>query len=112
MEEKYSQYIICSFNKYSDDYPHLTKNWKFICNNLNVTPKKILLVDDIKFNGSNHLIYENLTKEGFVVRRKDEFIGCVYCGSAIPCQEIWKLLREKNLTNLKEWSNKCTKCNF
>lgn len=113
IENVYPGWLVYALDKYSDDYPHLQANWKKICELSNVKPKKIVLVADIKFDDSHKVIRafcEYMTKCGYVVRRAGEFVACGSCMAAIPCQDIYKLLKSKNLPVPKIWSNRCNSC--
>lgn len=102
-----------SLEKYSDDYPHLTANWNFICSRLGVSPQKIVLVSEIIFDENHKTIRayaEYVTRKGYVVRRSGEFIACERCNAAIPCEKIWELLKEKNFSVPKVWKNTCSSC--
>lgn len=113
IEQSYPGWLILSLNGYSKDYPHLENNWKTICSKLNVQPQKIVLVRDIIFDKENsqlNNICEFITKHGYVVRRYTEFLACSVCEKAIPCKEIWHLLKEKNFPVPNNWSDKCSSC--
>lgn len=106
-------WIVDSLPDYSADYPHLRINWSAICDKLKVKKQKIILVEELKFD-SNHTtintIAELLTRKGYVIRRVGEFGGCPICKHAIPCVEVWHLLKEKRLPVPAEWSGTCRKC--
>lgn len=113
IEKIFPGWIICSLDKYCIDYPHLQNNWVEICRSSGVQPTKIILVADIKFDDEHKVtraFCEFLTKNGYVVRRSGEFIPCSKCLSAIPCQDIWHLLKENNLPVPNEWQSTCSKC--
>jgi hypothetical protein len=102
-------------SKYSSDYDVLTENWKSITDTNKCTPKSILICADQEFMNPDHKlssIYGDLfTKVGFCVRRSSDIITCVSCNSAIPCEALYNLLKEKCPTRVPTtWSNKCSSC--
>jgi len=113
IEKYYPNWLLLSLEKYSDDYPHLQTNWEIICQKLNTVPKKIVLVNEIVFGKTPttlNKICDFLTKNGYVVRRSNEFIACSVCEKAIPCIEIWTLFKEKGFQVPRLWQNKCQSC--
>ena len=113
LEEYYPGWLVFSLDKYSDDYPHLAKNWKVMCQSLRVPTQKIVLVADIKFDEEHSIINavsEFMTKNGYCVRRAGEFIACPTCEAAIPCEQIWFLLKDKRFPVPNSWQNKCSGC--
>jgi hypothetical protein len=120
INEVFPGWLICHLYGYCDDYPHFTTNWEKICDKIGTTPKFIVLVNDIEFTESPTLknkICEFLTMYGYCVRRREEFLPCGSCEKAIPCREIWNLLKQHNTNTpnsgivLPEvWSNKCVNC--
>ncbi len=106
-------WLVYACDKYSKDYPHLQANWERICQMIKVKPQKIILTQDIIFDDDHEVvkeICEIMTKNGYVVRRSGEFIVCHVCMSAIPCKEVWHLLKEKKLPVPNTWSQKCRDC--
>ena len=113
INETFPNWLVCDFEGYSQDYPHLQSNWNIICQRLNTSPKRIVLVDDITFDETPSLknkLCEFMTSYGYCVRRKDEFVPCRVCEKAIPCIEIYTLLKEKNFNVPDTWDNKCKDC--
>jgi hypothetical protein len=113
IENKFPNWLVCSLDNYCNDYPHFQKNWETICNKLNTSPKHIVLVNKINFENKDDPlleICEFMTKNGYVVRRYEEFIPCKQCYKAIPCKEIWQLLKHKNIIVPSLWDNKCSTC--
>jgi hypothetical protein len=113
IETYYPNWLVLSLNGYSNDYPHLQRNWEVLCQKMNTTPQKIILVDDIVFGEiptTLNKICEFMTLHGYVVRRASEFIACSVCEKAIPCIEIWRLLVERRFPVPPRWSNICIQC--
>ena len=111
--EYYEGWILFFVSKYSDDYPHLEKNWKTLCNIQKINPKKIILVSDIIFDKDHTVLIklcEILTQCGYVVRRATEFIICPRCESCLPSKDIWHLLKEKKFPVPDVWKNCCSSC--
>lgn len=113
IEEYYPDWLVYSLSGYSTDYPHLQSNWLKICEMSKVTPKKIVLVANIIFDNEHTIINkvaEKMTHVGYCIRRVSEFIACPKCEKAIPCKDIWFLLKDKGFKVPKEWKNKCENC--
>jgi len=51
-----------------------------------------------------------MTANGFVARRKSEFLLCEKCGLAIPRHNLYKVLKFKNGKVPEEWDTVCTNC--
>ncbi len=104
--------IVSQFDSYCSDYPLFDKNWEFLCNKLGASKKKILLVQNIDFNQQTdeNKMFDHLTKDGYCIRRVGEFTACTKCGKAVPCKEIWELLRSKHLPVPDTWAENCTTC--
>jgi hypothetical protein len=109
----YPSWLIHSTNRYSKDYPHLEQNWGIICEKTGVQKQSIVIVDEI-IKDNDHLLInifcERMTREGFVVRRKGEFIGCSECGGAIPSEIAYKHMKAVGVPIPDEWSEKCSSC--
>ena len=113
IETHFPGWLILSLNNYSKDYPHFQANWEKICQMANTTPQKIVLVSDIKFDEEHvatSVMAEFMTRNGYCVRRAAEFVACAECESAIPCQDLWVLLRNKGMPVPSNWSNHCSGC--
>ena len=114
LDNHFPGWFITSFDNYSKDYPHFQNNWEYICGQLGVKPKKIILVDAIDFDNEKsaliNAVYEYCTRQGYIIRRQGEFIGCSVCYSAIPSKEIYPLLKEKKFIIPKVWSDRCVSC--
>lgn len=106
-------WLLHSTDRYSHDYPHLESNWATICAKTGVDKQKIVIVDAI-IKDDEHLLInifcERMTREGYVVRRKGEFIGCSKCGAAIPSEIVYRNMKSYNLPIPIKWSDKCSTC--
>ena len=100
--------------RFCADYPHFENNWKYICKQSNCKPLSVIIVDKIEFNDTKYstikLFCELLTVFGHSVRRKEEFIGCVICGDAIPSQYVYNQLVERKIPVPNSWMVKCRHC--
>lgn len=113
IDEVFPSWIITTMNIYCSDYPHLMTNWIQICRMSGVEPKQIIIVDDIVFDDSHTLIKafsECFTRSGFVVRRKNEYISCEKCCSAVPTENMWNILKEKGFEVPTKWNKYCSIC--
>jgi hypothetical protein len=95
---------------YSSDYPHFQKNWGIICGECKVEPQKLILVSEISFekDSKSAVLCEYMTRKGYCVRRIDEFFPCKICDMALPCKEIWSLLKSKGFSVPEKWSDICS----
>lgn len=117
LETLYPGWCTLELDGYSEDYPHLTKNWKVMCGKVGISPKKLLLVKNIEFDNKNDQkvdftlrLCEVLTRKGYCVRRADEFLCCVHCELAIPCEQVWQKMRDNNMPVVSVWGNVCGGC--
>ena len=109
----FPSWILGASNSYSLDYPHLQSNWIKVCEKIDTQPTKILIVDFIDCDESHTLIpifCELMTRAGYCVRRKEEFISCPHCEKIIPNLEIHKKMILRKLNIPPEWSKKCSDC--
>jgi len=114
LDETFPTWFVTTMEIFCPDYPHLNKNWRSICKKSNTKRTQVMIVDEILFDESHSLVThfsECFTRAGFAVRRKQEFIPCENCGSAVPTQVMWQLFKEKgNVQIPKVWSSKCVGC--
>jgi len=117
IDEVFPTWFVCVLTRYSKDYEGFQTNWVNVAKMANIPTTQIVIVDDMVFDENHNLIRtfaELLTRSGFSVRRKDEFIPCETCGDAIPTQkmyEVYKNVQEENRIELPTtWSNKCENC--
>jgi hypothetical protein len=113
IEQYFPGWLIISLSEYSKDYPHLQNNWEKICELSKSQKQQIVLVSDIKFDNEHiatNVIAEFMTRNGYCVRRSAEFLSCKNCERAIPCKNIWQLMKEKNIPVPKKWSDSCSRC--
>lgn len=113
INQTFPDWIVAFLPYYSDSYPHLNRNWLKICEMQQVKPTEIIIVSDIIFD-DEHIILKSfcecLTRAGFCVRRKIEFIPCSVCNKAIPTQEIYNLFVDKQFEVPERWSPNCFGC--
>ena len=103
--------IVAFTDKYSNDYPFLTKNWNYICDRIGITPKNIIILKHTPLDQKHSCVAifcELLTRFGNCVKSEDDLILCSNCNKAIPSAKRWNCV--KNKTNLSRWNNKCTTC--
>lgn len=112
-EKVFPGWYVASSTDFSNDYSHLSRNWKKFCDMVNVNRTLIILVDYISFDDSHTVIRafaECFTRAGFNVRSADEYILCSECNKVIPSKNIWSVLKEKGAQVPSEWSEKCSTC--
>lgn len=113
IEKIFPNWLMFSCAKYCDDYPHLSSNWHTVCKLSKTTPKKIVLVQDIKFDKKHEVVKtfcEIMTQKGYAVRRAGEFVVCRHCRSAIPSKDVWYLLKDRKMPVPSVWSDTCNTC--
>jgi hypothetical protein len=113
IDQYYPEWLVTSIDGYSEDYPQLTKNWNIVCEKMGVTPKKIILVKEIKFSADYKImefICDFMTRNGYCVRRETEFVVCPDCNKAIPVESVHSVLK-KNKSNVPlVWRSHCRNC--
>jgi hypothetical protein len=111
LEKYYPDWVVNCLAQYSDDYPVLTKNWQHICKLVSHEPSKILLVSQLAFKDKRQIeVCDYLTKQGYCVRRFEEFTSCIKCKSAIPCEEVYNSMKNKGVQVPEVWIESCQKC--
>jgi hypothetical protein len=111
--ETFPTWIITVLPAYSPDYPQLTCNWGILAKMNNSVPAEIIIIDEMVFDENHTLIRtfaELFTCSGYVVRRKSELLPCSNCGKAIPNENIYNQMKEKNINVPETWSSSCIKC--
>ena len=78
IDNKYPEWVYKISDKFSKDYEYLNSNWCHMCNVFNTTPKKIIIVENMN-NDEFYTLSELLTKVGFIIRSRDEYIYCLKC---------------------------------
>jgi len=109
----FPEWICQILHGYSQDYPHLQKNWLAITALSKTKPKKILIVEQIVYDKEHKIlcmVVELLALSGYIIMTKDEFIACGSCYKAIPTEKIFNILKNNNLIQLDTWSDKCSTC--
>ena len=113
VETHFPNWLLASTSEYCVDYPHLTQNWKLLCQNFGVEPQQIVIVESIFFDKDHTLmktVCDLMTSRGYVVRRKEEFVGCEKCGKAIPTRRLWINFKNNGLPVPAVWLPTCSKC--
>jgi hypothetical protein len=117
IDETFPGWLIASTDRYTIDYPHLLSNWRIICERNNIQPQKIVIVDQIFFDKKDAVTHnlimtvcEEMTRKGYVIRRKEELTGCEQCFQAMPSQHLWAFMKQKGVPVPPEWSSICSSC--
>jgi hypothetical protein len=111
--EIFPTWLVGKIPKFSSDYPHLTKNWKIVCDNIGTVPKEIILVDRVFFDNNHKLIHtfsELYTRSGFVVRQNHDWFKCKVCGDALPSETVFDIFRNSKVNVPTTWDSVCTVC--
>lgn len=115
VKRTFPTWIVDYLDKYSDDYPNFTENWKKICDKIPSKPKmsKILIVEDIIHKDKNFSLIQKFaevyTCAGFSVRRRLEIIPCKKTREGLPSMILFDYMKKNNLTgNILEWSDTCS----
>ena len=106
-------WLIGKIKRFSSDYPHLTKNWKTICDSIGTFPKEIIIVDRVFFDSNHKLIHtfsELFTRSGFVVRQNNDWFECKVCGDALPSKVAYDIFKKANIQVPDTWDTICTTC--
>jgi len=113
LKENIPDWLLYSMEAYSADYPTLQKNWEYLCGKIGNPPQKIVIVENVYFDDEHKVLMEIcnfLTKNGYCIRRKDEYIPCEVCEKAVPCVEIYENLKRRGITVPDIWRKKCKEC--
>ena len=115
IKETFPEWIITYMDSFCNDYPHLENNWDILCNRMGVRKAQIIIVEVCEPQEGEefslfNMFTECLTRAGFLVRSKWQFVPCSTCGCAVPTQEIYEFLKEKKIKTPEKWSTKCSKC--
>lgn len=110
----YPKWIVYMLNDYSEDYPHLIKNWDTIVKTSNLTRGKIIVVRFMSDKDDHKLIRifaDLFTTSGSVLRTVNDLSPCPKCSLAIPSEYVYNKMKEHKIPTLPEkWSNYCSKC--
>jgi hypothetical protein len=110
----YPDWIVYILNDYSEDYPHLIKNWNTIVSTSNIKKGKIIVVRFMSDKEDHKLIRifaDLFTTSGSVLRTINDLLPCSQCASAIPSEYVYNKMKEHKIRTLPEkWSEKCAKC--
>lgn len=110
IDEKYPKWVYKICDKYSKDYDYLNLNWSRMCDIFNTTPKKIIIVENMNID-EFYTLAELLTKVGFIVRTKDEYIYCSKCNKCIPTEKTYDIMKTKILSIIpNSHSIYCSNC--
>jgi len=116
--ERFPGWILSELSFFSIDYDYLEMNWKTFCEQINTTPRKILLVSKICMDVSNpdnqdlRMLCDILTKHGYFIRSYNDYNKCSrsVCNAVIPSENIWKQMKKMNLPVPNIWSAECSTC--
>jgi hypothetical protein len=116
LDSLYPTWILGSMKAYSNDYSQLQNNWETICKLSKVKPTEIIIVDFIVYDKSEShtlikIFSEILTKSGFCVRSKNEFLSCKKCGLALPSESLYDSMKQNNIKSIpSRWMPVCENC--
>lgn len=114
--KKYApNWIVDEADDYAKEYKTFKKNWRKIYEMTRQSKRKILLVSKIMFKEQDpekkytilQMLCEILTRAGYCVRRRGEFVKCERCGLAIMSKEA----EENNGQEQKYYTPYCKGCN-
>ena len=109
----YPSWLVNIIDNYSDDYPHLTKNWDIICEKFQIQKQKIIVVENIMDDSDHKLVKffaDYFTSVGCIVRTKYDIISCTVCGYGIPNEEIYNKMKDLRMNVPRNWNVKCVNC--
>ena len=112
MEKTVPGWCLGFSEKFSDDYPDLTKNWEKVCSKIGTRKAQIMLVKYIEEGREDpeNIFTECFSKAGFCVRRATEFRACPECGAIVPTKIMHDLMKKNKISCPKIWSEKCSLC--
>lgn len=106
-------WLVSIAKDYSKKFPYFIKNWNLMCKRLKTTKKYILIVNQIphiRDKNADTKIFDycnNLTKLGYIIRRKQELMLSTN-GKAIPTRQMYDYMcKNANLREFmpKTWSD-------
>ena len=110
-ERVFPEWFVTMIPEFSLDYPQFQQNWQMVCQKAGVTPKEIMIVEEVE-QGPDYTLVQNFaecfTKAGFCVRKKMEFFPSKNTGRALPSPIVHKQLVEKGIA-VPEWGQTCKK---
>ena len=114
IEETFPGWIVCNFKSFCSNYPHLTKNWNFLCNSLNVSTAEIVIVRKLMLDKKHILLQtfaECLTKAGFAVRQQNDYLPCAKCSKvALPARYLYNCMSSEGLDIPEKYTQICGNC--
>jgi len=114
IKKLYPEWIMFFLKSYSNDYPHLQKNWEMVTKKNNIKNTDIMIVEYLVLDENHKLINifcEILTSAGFIVRSIEELFPCDVCNRAIPSENTFNLMKEKDIKlPIEKWSKICSGC--
>lgn len=111
-ERVFPDWFVTMIPEFSLDYPQFQQNWQMVCQKANVTPKQIMIVEEVEQGPDYSLVQsfaECFTRAGFCVRKKMEFFPSENTGRALPSPIVYAQLVEKGIA-VPEWGKTCKKC--
>jgi len=111
-ERVFPDWFVTMLPEFSLDYPQFQQNWQMVCQKAGVTPKQIMIVEEVEQGPDYTLVQhfaECFTRAGFCVRKKMEFFPSENTGRALPSPIVHKQLVEKGIV-VPEWGTRCKNC--
>lgn len=115
VDEVFPGWIITFLPGFSDDYPHLNRNWLSLCTMNKTHPTQVIIVDNYpNIEGDYTLVghfSECFSRAGFIVRKMTEYIPCSVCNRALPTEVGYKALQSNNIKDIPgEYRTHCSTC--
>jgi hypothetical protein len=115
VDEVFPGWIITFLPGFSDDYPHLNRNWLSLCTMHKTHPRQIMIVDNYpNIEGDYTLVghfCECFSRAGFMVRKMSEYIPCSVCNRALPTKAGYKALHSNGVKEIPgEYRTHCSTC--
>lgn len=109
-----SKWIVSILDDYSNDYNVLKYTWTKICDQLQVSPKKIIIVNDIPLEHNKYSIIisicDTLTKHGYLIRSKDHIQACLGCNKGILTKNTHTYFKNRSNNIPSVWNSSCSSC--
>jgi hypothetical protein len=101
---------------YCLNYPHLKKNWHYVCKQNNFKPSQIIIVNYISDDRNHSLMnifLDVFYRAGFIVRLIEHIAVCPSCKQvAVPTKFLYDKFIERDISTIpNSWTPTCKNCN-
>lgn len=115
LADKYlPNWVVGFLDKYSDDYPALSRQWSRVCSSEGVGERKQIMLTRFMSTDSNYRLLNSFVEvfvtAGFSVRRLQDIVPCRECNAGIPSLGLYSSMKSASLDVPEQWSETCVAC--